>query len=132
MKDETKIWLDYAKENFQSAKILLASELYNPCLQNVQQCVEKALKALMIENSIKLKKIHSIAQLKKILNDKDIKVDISDEECEFLDSIYLPSKYPIASVLPYYQPDAEICNQGISIADTVLKSVQNILHYNST
>ena len=56
MKDETKMWLDYSKENLDSAKILMKSKLFNPCLQNVQQCVEKALKALLIENSIKLKK----------------------------------------------------------------------------
>ncbi len=127
MKDETKIWLDYAKENFQSAKILSASGLFNPCLQNVQQCVEKALKALIIENSIKLKKIHSIAQLKKILHDKKIHIEISEDDCDFLDSIYLPSKYPIASVLPYYQPDQKICNQAIAIAEGVLESVQRIL-----
>jgi len=60
---------------------------------------------LIIENSIKLKKIHSIAQLKKILHDKKIHIEISEDDCDFLDSIYLPSKYPIASVLPYYQPD---------------------------
>lgn len=127
MKGDTKIWLDYARENFQSAKILLASELFNPCLQNVQQCVEKAMKALLIENSIKLKKTHSIAELKNLLHSRKIAVEISDEDCEFLDSIYLPSKYPITSVLPYYQPDLEICHKGISIAETLLKSVQNIL-----
>jgi len=127
MKDETKIWLDYAKENFQSAKILLASELFNPCLQNVQQCVEKALKSLLIESSIKLKKIHSIAKLKNLLHSRKIDVEISDEDCEFLDSIYLPSKYPITSVLPYFEPDLEICNKGISIAESILKFVQNIL-----
>ena len=127
MKDETKIWLDYANENFQSAKILLTSELFNPCLQNVQQCVEKALKALLVENSINLKKTHSTAELKNMLHNKKIDVEISEEDCEFLDSIYLPSKYPITSVLPYYQPDLEICNRGISIAKSVLKFVQSIL-----
>lgn len=127
MKDETTIWSDYAKENFQSAKILLASGLFNPCLQNVQQCVEKALKALLVENSIKLKKTHSIAELKNILHINRIDVEISEEDCEFLDSIYLPSKYPITSVLPYFKPDLEICNNGISIAESVLKFVQNVL-----
>jgi len=60
MKDETKIWLNYSKENLESAKILLNSELFNPCLQNAQQCVEKALKGILVDNSIKLKKTHSI------------------------------------------------------------------------
>ncbi|MBW2100751.1 MAG: HEPN domain-containing protein, partial [Deltaproteobacteria bacterium] len=44
MRDETKTWLTYAEENFKSSKILLKNKLYNPCLQNVQQTVEKALK----------------------------------------------------------------------------------------
>ena len=67
MKDETRLWLEYAKENFESAKVLLQNELYNPSLQNVQQCVEKALKAFLIEKSYKLKRTHSIAELKNIL-----------------------------------------------------------------
>lgn len=36
MKDETKKWLEYADENLRSAKVLLDSKLFNPCLQNVR------------------------------------------------------------------------------------------------
>jgi len=46
MKSGTKIWLDYAEENLKSSKILLDNKLYNPSLQNTQQSVEKALKAI--------------------------------------------------------------------------------------
>ena len=127
MKDETKIWLDYSKENLNAAKILIEGKLFNPCLQNVQQCVEKSLKALLIENSLKLKKTHSILELKNILLDNRMKVEISDEDCEFLDSIYLPSKYPVGSVLPYYEADHEICNNAISIAEDVFNFVNKIL-----
>ena len=127
MKDETKIWLYYSKENLDSAKILLESKLFNPCLQNIQQSVEKLLKALLIENSIKLKKTHSISELKNILANNGLNIDISDEDCEFLDSIYLPSKYPLVGVLPYYDPDFEICNNGISIAQNVFSYVNKIL-----
>ena len=54
MKDQTKKWLEYADENLQSAKVLLESELFNPCLQNVQQSVEKMLKAVLVELGIKI------------------------------------------------------------------------------
>lgn len=124
MKDETIIWLKYAKENFQSAVVLSESELFNPCLQNIQQCVEKALKALLIENSIKLKRTHGISELRNILLQNGLEVDISEDDCEFLDSIYLPSKYPLGNILPYYEPDHEICAKGILIARNVLKSVE--------
>lgn len=127
MNDEARIWLDYSRENLESAQILLTSSLFNPCLQNAQQCVEKALKALMIEKSIPLKKTHSIAELKYILFQNGITINITEEECEFLDSIYLPSKYPLNSVLPYFMPDQHLCEQGIAIAKKVYKAVQEIL-----
>jgi len=48
MKDETKTWLQYADENFEAAKMLLDGGLFNPCLQNIQQSIEKLLKALLV------------------------------------------------------------------------------------
>ncbi len=64
MKDETKIWLKYADENLQSAKILEENSLFNPCLQNIQQAVEKSLIA---EFSMEFKKTHSISELRAML-----------------------------------------------------------------
>jgi HEPN domain-containing protein len=132
MKDEAADWLKYANENFQSAKILAESKLFNPCLQNIQQSVEKALKAIFAEYSMALVKTHSINELKNILHKNSIHVDISDEECDFLDSIYLPSKYPISSVLPFYEPTLENCMQGINIVQKVIEEVTNRLKITST
>lgn len=56
MREETENWLKYSIENYKAAKILLKGGLFNPCLQNIQQSVEKALKAVVIEKSIALKK----------------------------------------------------------------------------
>jgi HEPN domain-containing protein len=124
MKDETKIWLGYADENLESAIVLLDRSLFNACLQNVQQCVEKLLKALLVEFSDKVIKTHNIAKLRQISNEQGVTIDISEDECDLLDTIYLPSKYPISSVIPDYQPDAEICSQCIEIAERVEKSVK--------
>jgi len=119
MKDESRIWLEYSNENVKSAKILFENGLLNPCLQNVQQSVEKALKALLLEYSLYFRKTHSITEINRLLSEKDIATGLSDDECDFLDSIYLPSKYPVSSVLPHYEPNAEICETGISIARKV-------------
>jgi HEPN domain-containing protein len=127
LKGETKIWLRYSKENFDSANVLLKNRLFNPCLQNVQQSVEKALKALLIEKGTRLKKTHDILELKKILEMLNIQVDISDENCDFLNSIYLPSKYPLGSVIPDFSPDENICIEAINIAENVIKSVCTLL-----
>ncbi|MDP2862958.1 MAG: HEPN domain-containing protein [Desulfobacterales bacterium] len=127
MKDETAIWLEYAAENLASAQILLDSGLFNSCLQNVQQCVEKLLKAVLVEFYSNLVKTHSISKLKQILTEKGTDINITNDECDLLDTIYLPSKYPIGSVIPEYNPDADICRDCIAIASRVNKSVKDLL-----
>ncbi len=130
MKEETKKWLKFAGENLESAKILLESHLYNPALHNVQQSVEKALKSLFIENGIPLRKTHSIHELKIILLNNGFTVDLTDDECELLDSIYLPTKYPLGSALPDFNPDEKITLLCIDIAERVYEKVDDLLSEN--
>jgi HEPN domain-containing protein len=131
MKDQTKKWLEYAHENLRSAKLLSDNALFNPCLQNVQQAVEKMLKALLAESAIKLKRTHSINELVTILADNGLNIDITDDERDLLDSIYLPSKYPLGSVLPDFEPDMQTCKQCIAVADRVRDSVASLLSKDS-
>jgi len=127
MKDETKTWLQYADENFESAKVLLDGGLFNPCLQNIQQAVEKFLKALLVEFSLKFMKTHSVNALIAALNNSGKNIDISVEECDLLDSIYLPSKYPLGGLLPDFEPDLNVCEQCMAIAEKVRNSVVSLL-----
>ena len=46
------------------------------------------------------------------------------DECDLLDSIYLPSKYPLGGVLPDFEPDMEICTQCMAIAERINASVE--------
>ncbi len=127
MKDETRLWLKYADENLSSAKVLRASYLFNPCLQNIQQAVEKYLKAIIIEYSFEFRKTHNINELNTIITTQKIFPVLTKDECHFLDSVYLPTKYPISSALPYFEPDMEICNDYLNIADRISNSVKKIL-----
>ena len=65
--------------------------------------------------------------LRTLLSKKNIDIDISDEDCDFLNSIYLPSKYPLGSVIPHYKPDESICKRAVNIATNVSKSVSELL-----
>jgi len=67
MKDEALLWVEYAEENYQSARLLLEQRLFNPCLQNVQQSVEKALKAVVVNNSISFCKTHDVLEINNLL-----------------------------------------------------------------
>jgi HEPN domain-containing protein len=127
MKEQTKTWLEYADENLRSAKILLESDLYNPCLQNVQQAVEKMLKALLAESAIKIRKTHSINELVTILAENGVRVNIEEDGRDLIDSIYLPSKYPVGGVLPDFEPDMQTCRQCVAIAEHLRESIQGLL-----
>lgn len=127
MQEETKSWLTYSKENLEAAKILLDSELYNPCLHNVQQSIEKALKSLVIEKSIPFKKTHNILDLKTLLEKNGVSIELTEDECDFIDSIYLPTKYPIGSALPFFSPDKVICKNSILLAERVIKEVTELI-----
>ncbi|MBW1649815.1 MAG: HEPN domain-containing protein [Deltaproteobacteria bacterium] len=127
MKNETKDWQNYTIENLDSLKIFFESCLCNPCLQNVQQSVEKALKLIFIEKSIKIKRTYDMLELKYLSRNNGLDVDISDDECDFLNTIDLPSKYPLGNVLPDFEPDEEICKYAIEIAEKAFNSVKQIL-----
>ncbi len=128
MKDETRLWLVYAQENLASAQVLLESGLFNPCLQNTQQAVEKSLKACLIEQGQKVRKTHSINELVGMLAALRRDVGVSEEECDLLDTIYLPSKYPLGSVLPDFAPDRELCKRCLLIADMVVTTVKALVN----
>lgn len=125
MKDDAKIWLNYSEENLKSAEILLQSLLFNPCLQNAQQCIEKALKALLIEKGFEFKRTHDIFELNNLLIKRTVLVDITEEECDLINSIYLPTKYPLGSALPDFVPDQKICEEIMGIAKRVFQDIKN-------
>jgi HEPN domain-containing protein len=124
MKDETRQWLAYAEENLAIARLALQGDYFNACLHNVQQAVEKSLKALVIEQGLTFQKTHSIAELTRLLASGSMPVDLSDDACELLDAIYLPSKYPAGSALPDFHPDRAVCEQCLRLADRVRVSVK--------
>jgi HEPN domain-containing protein len=124
MNDETRQWLRYADENLRSAQLLLDHGLLNPCLQNAQQAVEKSLKAVLSQRAIPLRRTHSINELTKILAASGMTIGLTEEECDLLDSIYIPSKYPLGSALPDFEPDEEVCHQCAQIAERIVRLVR--------
>ncbi len=95
----------------------LASELWNPCLQNAQQTVEKSLKALRSQRGLPEQRTHGIRILWQGLADAGTVVGMDVSECLLLDSIFMGSKYPGFSVMPDAPPDAAICRQCVAIAE---------------
>lgn len=127
MKNEALVWIRYADENLQSAHVLLECRLYNPCLQNVQQSVEKYLKAILLEKQHVLRKTHAISELVRMLAESGLDAELNDEDCDLLDAVYLPSKYPLGGALPSFEPDEILCKQCVALAERVAKKSKELL-----
>jgi len=127
MNDEARLWLQYADENRRVAVLCFESGLFNPCLQNAQQAVEKSLKALCLAIGLPLKKTHSIAELIADLRCAGSSLNFVEDDIDLLDSVYLPSKYPLGSVLPNFNPDTSLAQRCLALANYVLSEAQNRL-----
>ena len=128
MKNETRAWLYYADENFDVARLSFEHGHLNASLQNAQQAVEKYLKAVIIENNVEFRRTHSIRELTALLSVAGIRADVSDDEIDLMDTIYVPSKYPVYSALPDSLPAPEICKDALKIMEKVRKSIYGILN----
>lgn len=107
--DEVSLLHQYAEDNRKAAEVLFTSGLYNPCLQNVQQFYEKILKALLLTAGELPPKTPSITVLMAKAQRHFPSLVIAAEDLAFLDSIYIPSKYPAFSALPHSLPVSSDC-----------------------
>lgn len=128
MKKETKVWVAYAEENHHAAQLLLDNHLYNACLQNIQQAIEKYLKAILIEHSVNLLKTHSVRDLSNELKKINVLIELTEDEIDLIDSIYIPSKYPAFSVLPEYSPSAEDCAKFMELSNKIQSFINKQLN----
>ena len=127
MRDETRAWLTYADENFEVAKLVLSHGYVNACLHNIQQTIEKALKAVVVERELEFRRTHSVRELTQLLATKRLFIDVSDEEVDLIDSIYVPSQYPAYGVLPDSPRDQGIAERCLEISKRIRASVDSIL-----
>jgi len=89
--------------------------------------LKKSLKAVCLSMGLPLKKTHSIGELRNDLLRAGLVIGIEDDDCEFLDSIYLPSKYPLGSALPDFEPDSTIALRCLDLADRIIAEAVDIV-----
>lgn len=124
MKAETAEWLRYAEENAAVAKLARREGHLNACAQNVQQCVEKALKGVVIELALPFRKTHSITDLRQTLLAAGWDCGVAEDECELLDTLYLASKYPLSGVLPPMDVEPNVCDVCLTLAERSLAAAK--------
>ena len=120
MKNAEQEWLNDAREELKTAHYLSEGRFWKAACYHSQQAAEKCLKARLLGKGWELEKVHSIMRLAALLEDFKIKIQISDDEVEYLDSIYR-GRYPgEAGLLPLGEPSREDAMKALDIAEKLL------------
>jgi len=121
MRKITMAWMKDAEEELDSAVILHEHKKYRSACYHSEQCVEKGLKAFILERGKRPERTHDIVELiNKVLSfgfDSGLSVD----DAAFLNSIY-KGRYPTEQgLLPHGDPTSQDTAKAISIAKTFME-----------
>lgn len=127
---EAERWLKQAEADLRSARSSLENEHYEWSCFQAQQSSEKALKSILYLKGLRAIITHSIKDLVLEVAKFDKKFRKFVEKGRFLDTFYIPTRYP--NGLPglnipadfYTKGDAEKC---ISYAELILEEVKNYI-----
>ncbi|MFZ4440043.1 MAG: hypothetical protein ACOYOS_16575 [Syntrophales bacterium] len=65
--------------------------------------------------------------MKHELSEHGIQSELTEEDCDLFDAVYMPSRYPLFSVLPDAMPAREICEKCVRIARRVGEGARSAL-----
>ena len=126
MRKATGSWIKEAKDELDSAIILLEHGKYRGACYHSQQSVEKGLKALILEKGRKPERIHDIVELLNEVIKQGWNVNLTMDDAIFLNSIY-KGRYPTEEgLLPHGEPSREDTEQAISAAKKLIEKLSNI------
>lgn len=125
MKNIVEEWFRNAEEELSMAEYLFKGDFYKGSCYHSQQAIEKAIKAALIKKGWEREKTHSIERLPAIAKDFRLKIEMTDEEILFIDSIY--REYPAeAGLLAYGEPLKEDAKRAIMLAKRILKKLKMV------
>ncbi len=118
-------WYDFARKNLETAKLLYRENHYTDVISiDIQQAVEKALKAVYAFNNDKIPRIHAIDVLFNYAS-KYINFEDFDLKSLFIISDYYQSeRYPGPK---YSMPERDEIIKSIDLAQRILVQVYNYI-----
>jgi len=128
---EAKRWIEQAKEDLISAKILFDAKRYYLVCFLAQQIAEKALKSVIYFNKEDLVLGHSVRKLVVWASKFDKRFDDLINKISILDSYYIPTRYPngLPEGIPaeiFYRDAAE---SAFILAESTVKIIIDYLDF---
>lgn len=90
-------WLAKADEDFEFALVNLkeGKTFFAQICFHFQQAAEKYLKSFIIAHELEFRKVHELPLLLKICLSKDPSFEQLREDCEYLTTFYVDTRYPV-------------------------------------
>ncbi len=127
MRKATEDWLKDAGEELSSAELLLEHKKYKTACYHNQQCVEKGLKAAILEKGAKPPKTRDIMDLLNEAKKLGLPIELPLDDAVFLNSVY-KGRYPAEEgLLPHGSPDRNEAKRAVEAGRAFMKSVKAIL-----
>lgn len=127
MRKATAAWVREAQEEFESASLLLQHQKHRGACLHSQQCVEKALKALMLEKGRRPQRTHDVVELLNAAVADGWAVGLDMDDAVFLNSVYR-GRYPTEEgLLPHGEPGEEDAGRAVRVAEAVMRRVRAVL-----
>ena len=127
MRNATQAWVGQARDEFDTADILLSNEKYQAVCYHSQQCVEKILKALLLEKAAVIPRSHDIVELRTRVLALGWNIALGIDEAVFLNSVYR-GRYPTEEgLLPHGEPVESDARHAHGAAKRLLESAESAL-----
>lgn len=127
MNETVKEWLEKAEEDFQvMTREIRARKFpaFNAVCFHAQQCIEKLLKVLLIENNKIPPKTHDLIELNRLLENAGILAGLEREELRILSVGAVLLRYPGESA------DKEMAKDSVKICRKIRHILLNIIQKN--
>lgn len=126
MRKMTEVWIQDAEEEVDSAIILYEHKKYRGACYHSQQCVEKGLKAVILEKGKRPGRIHDIVELLNQAAKLGFNSGLSMDDAVFLNSIYR-GRYPTEEgLLPHGEPAQKDAEKAISAAKALMEKLRGL------
>lgn len=115
MRKVTDAWIKDAEDELESAEILCEHGKYRGACYHSQQCIEKGLKAFILEKGKRPERIHDIVELHNEATSLGFDTGLSMDDAVFLNSIY-KGRYPTEQgILPHGEPTHADAEKAVSV-----------------
>jgi HEPN domain-containing protein len=121
----SQLWLAKAAEDLTVARLVLTEEHYSHVCFLSQQCLEKTLKAFLLEKASNYPRTHRLVDLLGACTEIEATFANFLPDCTVIDQYYIPTRYPdaVPGGLPGGLPGKSEAEEAVSIAEKIVDFV---------